>query len=242
MVPLIITQALSTASSTDDFTGEFVQTLHEQILSPAVMHFGILSESKAASLHLRRTNEPPEHQRTPESTDLRPILLGLCQSSLASLRSNDPHAAASLSVVLSHSVVTQLKSGLDASSKNNAAKDGKSSNTAMLVRRLAFKDTFWYLVSVLHVCFSQPASTKENCGMSPLEAAARTAVLVSLAEILNNKEGGLSLGQVERNMLVGVVEQAWVNRWAPFAEWADETDEAGEASESVHCSQESETM
>ena len=60
--------------------------------------------------------------------------------------------------------------------------------------------------------------------MSPLEAAARTAVLVSLAELLENQEGNRLIGLVERNMLIGVVEQAWTNGWAPFPEQWDAED------------------
>jgi hypothetical protein len=215
LVPLIINHSLPLIfppAALDPPIAAFVQALHEQILQTSIMHFSLLSDSAASTLLKRRAKDSIEPERLSPSTDLRPVLLGLCQSTLNSLKPY-PQLQSSVSVILSYSVVTQLRKGLDQlKPTNDDASEKRSSNANDRIRRLAFKDMFWYLASVLNACFrSVPASIQGNRLASPLEEVARTTVLVSLAEMLENKDGNGVIGLVERNMLVGVVEQAWKN-------------------------------
>jgi hypothetical protein len=221
LVPLIIDHSLPLIfppAAPDSPVAAFVQAVHEQILQTSVMHFNLLSDSAASTLLKRRAKDSMEPERLSPSTDLRPVLLGLCQSTLNVLKPY-PQIQSSISVVLSYSVVIQLRKGLDQLKPTDNTSEKKSSNANDRVRRLAFKDTFWYLASVLNACFcSVPVSIQGNHPASPLEEVARTTVLMSLAEMLENKDGSGVTGLVERNMLIGVVEQAWKNGWAPFGE------------------------
>lgn len=240
IVPLVITQSLNSVfrpGAQDIPIADFIQTLHEHILLSAISHFSSLSESRAASLLSRRTDQDSKSQRLPPSTDLRPVLLRLCQNSLNALRPNSL-LGSSLSAILSHSMIMQLKKDLDTKS---TLPGKKATSATERVRRIAFKDTFWYLVFVLHACFSFSANAHTDRTMSPLEAAARTSILISLAEILENKEENKLIGPVERDMLLGVVEQAWVNRWVPFPEQRDDEGKDVNGIDHADVSQENET-
>jgi hypothetical protein len=225
LVPLIINNSLPLIfppALLNPPVAAFVQALHEQILHTSVMHFNLLSDSAASTLIKRRAKDSLGPERFSPSTDLRPVLLGLCQSTLNALKPY-PQIQSSVSVVLSYSVVIQLRKGLDQLKPTDNTSEKKSSNANDRVRRLAFKDTFWYLASVLNASFcSVPVSIQGNLLASPLEEVARTTVLASLAEMLENKDGNGIIGLVERNMLIGVVEQAWKNGWAPFGEQGHE--------------------
>jgi hypothetical protein len=221
LVPLIINQSLPLIflpAALDAPAAAFVKILDEQILQKSVSNFSIISDSIASSLLKRRAKDSVEPERLSPSTDLRPALLGLCQTTLGCLKAF-PQLQSSISVILSYSVVMQLRKGLDELKSMSDAPEKKSSsgNDRARVRRLAFKDTFWYLASVLNACFcSVPLSMQGEQRMPPLEELARSSVLISLAEMLENKDGNGLIGTVERNMLIGIVEQVWKNGWAPF--------------------------
>lgn len=155
------------------------------------------------------------------------IFLQICESSLSSLKSL-PKLRARLALLLSQSSIKQLGHIRSDSPKQiNAMLPGgqPSQDVAARVYRLSIKDALWYYAAIVDLAFSVPLDlTLEEA--SPIEQAVRAEVIQKLADMIYQKSSGTN--SVEKQLLLGIAEKAWLNGWAQIL------DEASFALDVVH--------
>jgi hypothetical protein len=221
LFPPLIAQALSLLSrnSSSVITLDvFIRTTYEHILRPTILSFLPISANRSAKQLRRHGRQPVE--RLPPSTDIRPILLGICMSTLDAMAPT-PHLQSRMSLTLAYACTQTLQRGLSnlPLTASQSSTMPTRSTADQRIQRLAFRDAFWYLVSILQAAFSV-ATEERNLDAevgnlpSPLEEATRREILLDLAMMLQpGKDGTYCLGLVERNMLIGAIETAWTTGW-----------------------------
>lgn len=218
ILPVIISQSLHliTGATTDAGCLDiFLRIFHEEIFCPIVNVFDMVSESRANKQ--LSVSKKPTVERLPPSSDIRPILLGICQSGLDSMKANPP-LHASLSLLVSYTTMARISKEIrqrpliEPRNKNETHSVSKKRR----IRQLASRDSFWYLSAVLSasICATQTEA--------PLIETTITAEIVDmLSEMIQLEQHGGQLSLIERNVMLGIAEKAWVAGWFPMCSSGD---------------------
>lgn len=219
---------LSTQAFTDltpDFVTFVITPIMRSIISISVTMISraVTTSTKAKSTNAKSSNSSP-------SRDIRVILLDMLRQYFALLASlKVPTRAIVEATVLDFThEITRIFTLSTSSATSAAPAQGASSSTSIgvidgnsvalsrqqRIRRLADKDSFWYLCAICHSALdSLPAETPRAEGN--VESLTSNAVMDGLsdiaAKVFKHESGcGRGLGEVESELLLAVLEKAWV--------------------------------
>lgn len=207
-LPSLIQQALlllPSHSLTSDIVDVFVRTTSERILWPIIQNIGPINFQRALA---RLNPSPPQSlDRLSPSTDPRNTLLAICQNTM-SVMLPAPSLQSSLSLNVAQACIRTLQ-------KEQAALYSTSKDITF--RRLAFRDTFSHIVSILRMAVSIAARDLGSLSpsLSTLEEAMKREVVSGLIMMLQPDQNDTHrLGLVERDILIDLVEVSWTSGWA----------------------------
>lgn len=212
VLSIILSQSLYLIpGSVDDIDSleVFLRTFHEEIFRPAIKGFVLLCEHRAP----RQSDAAKKSaiDRPLPKSDIRPILLAICQSGIETMKLK-PGVYESLCLLVAYTTTIHIQQEIHHRPPAAAARKREAQPAIEKHRtcQSTSRDGLWYLMALLNtsICILHPHS-------SPIEVATRDGIVDMLLQLLEPGDDHRQLTLIEENMVLGIAEKAWAAGWFP---------------------------